>query len=386
MKEIGRQLFAFFSSLQLTIACLGVGMVLIFIGTIDQVHIGIYAAQAKYFQSLIVYWSPPGSSFQIPIMPGGYLIGGVLLINLFTAHFARFKPTWRKAGISLIHLGIVVLLIGELVSGLFQVDSQMRLDEGETKGYSEGFREAELVVIDTSNPEVDRVVSIPEGRLEDGGIIQHPALPFLVEIQAYYPNARIFRRGPNTPMAGPSATIGLGADLNAVNAPRTGKTDERDLTTAIVDIRGPGGSIGTWMATTGFDQAQLFTFEGKTFAIEMRPRRYYKPFTLSLLDFTHDRYPGTDIPKNFSSHVRLLDPEAGEDRDVLIYMNHPLRYAGLTFYQAGFMNDDRTSILQVVRNPGRLLPYISCVMVSLGLLFQFGMHLIQFIRRRGARS
>ena len=140
------------------------------------------------------------------------------------------------------------------------------------------------------------------------------------------------------------------------------------------------------MATTGFDQAQLFTFEGKTFAIEMRPRRYYKPFTLSLLDFTHDRYPGTEIPKNFSSHVRLLDPEAGEDRDVLIYMNHPLRYAGLTFYQAGFMNDDRTSILQVVRNPGRLLPYISCVMVSLGLLFQFGMHLIQFIRRRGARS
>lgn len=386
MKDLGRQVFAFFSSLQLTIACLGVGIVLIFIGTIDQVHIGIFAAQEKYFQSLIVFWSPPGGNVQIPIMPGGYLVGGILLLNLFAAHFSRFQPTWRKAGISLIHLGIVLLLVGELVSGLFQVDSQMRLDEGETKSYSEGFREAELAVIDTSNPEVDRVVSIPEGRLEEGGVIQHPALPFLIDIQAYYPNARIFRRGTGMAPPGPSATTGLGADLIAVDAPRTGKTDERDLTTAIVSIRGPGGPVGTWMATTGFDQAQIFTAEGRSFALEMRPRRYYKPFSLTLFDFTHDRYPGTEIPKNFSSHVRLLDPEAGEDRDVLIYMNHPLRYAGLTFYQAGFMNDDRTSILQVVRNPGRLLPYISCVMVGLGLLYQFGMHLIQFMRRRGARS
>ena len=45
-------------------------------------------------------------------------------------------------------------------------------------------------------------------------------------------------------------------------------------------------------------------------------------------------------------------------------MNQPLRYAGETFYQASFANDDRTSILQVVRNPGWLLPYIACAMVG----------------------
>ena len=52
------------------------------------------------------------------------------------------------------------------------------------------------------------------------------------------------------------------------------------------------------------------------------------PFSLQLLKFHHDIYPGTDIPKNFSSRVRLQSLDTGENREVLIYMNNPLRYAG----------------------------------------------------------
>jgi len=65
-------------------------------------------------------------------------------------------------------------------------------------------------------------------------------------------------------------------------------------------------------------------------------------------------------------------------------MNNPLRYAGLTYYQAGFENNDRTSILQVVRNPNWILPYIACLMMGLGLLIQFGIHLVNFSRQRSA--
>ena len=41
----------------------------------------------------------------------------------------------------------------------------------------------------------------------------------------------------------------------------------------------------------------------------MRQRRFYKQFALTLLNFAHDRYAGTDIPKNFSSRVRLSNLE-----------------------------------------------------------------------------
>jgi hypothetical protein len=59
-----------------------------------------------------------------------------------------------------------------------------------------------------------------------------------------------------------------------------------------------------------------------------------------------------------------------------------LRYQDLTFYQSGFENNDKTTILQVVQNPSWLIPYVSCALIAFGMLLQFGMHLISFIKRR----
>ena len=72
--------------------------------------------------------------------------------------------------------------------------------------------------------------------------------------------------------------------------------------------------------------------------------------------------PGTDIPSNFSSKIHLRDPARGEDRDVLIRMNSPLRYGGETYYQASFEPGDQVSILQVVRNPAAVTPYVACLL------------------------
>ena len=66
-------------------------------------------------------------------------------------------------------------------------------------------------------------------------------------------------------------------------------------------------------------------------------------------------------------------------------MNNPLRYWGETYYQASYdENDPRVSILQVVRNPSWLTPYLSCCLVGLGLAVQFMSHLISFAKRRAA--
>ena len=63
-------------------------------------------------------------------------------------------------------------------------------------------------------------------------------------------------------------------------------------------------------------------------------------------------------------------------------MNQPLRYAGRTFYQASFGKNDTLSVLQVVENPGWLLPYISCALVTLGLLIHFAISLRRAQRKR----
>src|SRR6516225_10338635 len=70
------------ASLRLTIVCLACAMFIVFVGTLDQVQIGVYEAQLRYFKSFFLYFTLPGSQFRIPYFPGGYTLGTVLLINL----------------------------------------------------------------------------------------------------------------------------------------------------------------------------------------------------------------------------------------------------------------------------------------------------------------
>jgi len=370
------------SSLRLTVICLGLGMLLVFLGTLAQVHLGIHAVQARYFQSLLIYWSPPGTGWKIPVLPGGYLLGTVLLVNLITAHAVRFQLTRKKLGIILLHFGVILLLTGQLLTGLFARETQMRIDEGQTLGYSEAPREVELAVIDVTDPNFDQVVAIPEEVLARGGTIQSPTLPFTLNVRQFMGNAHLAMRSQE-PQAPPSqATTGPGKNIVVAEIPRTVKDDERDLSAAFVEVDGVQGPLGTWLISNAIPDPQGFTLNGHTYELAMRQRRFYKQFALTLLDFAHDRYAGTDIPKNFSSRVRLIDFERNENREVVISMNDPLRYRGFTFYQSGFDNNDKTTILQVVKNPAMLLPYIACGLVALGLVVQFSMHLFGFVRKR----
>src|SRR5215471_14953196 len=74
-------LIKFFSSLRLTVVCLAFGIVLVFAGTLAQVDLGLYKAQNLFFRSFFIYWSPTGGSLRIPVFPGGYFLGGLLLVN-----------------------------------------------------------------------------------------------------------------------------------------------------------------------------------------------------------------------------------------------------------------------------------------------------------------
>jgi len=197
---------------------------------------------------------------------------------------------------------------------------------------------------------------------------------------------------------------GLGQKLFLSQEPVTRSMDSVDLPAALVQVATDKGPIGEWIVSSWFtrypvytnldaelggimpnvkvEAPQTFSFNGRTYEIALRPTRYYNPYSIKLVAFNHDLYPGTDIPKNFSSMIHLTDPTTGDDRDIKIYMNSPLRYHGATYYQASFEPGDRVSILQVVRNPASLAPYIACSLVALGLVIQFLMHLFAFARRR----
>lgn len=381
MREYWKAFVDFFVSLKLTVVLLALSIVLVFWATLAQVRLGVWGVQEEFFRTFFVLARIPGTEVPVPVFPGGYFIGTLLLINLVAAHIYRFQFTWRKAGIQLVHAGLILLLVGELLTSLWQEEYQMRLDEGQTRNYSESYRDNELAIVDTSNPKYDEVTAIPDQLLKREGEIQDPKLPFRVVIHRYYPNAALQMRN-RVPNAPPSpATTGIGTQLVVTPLPLTYKQNERNLAAAVIELIGPEGSLGTWLVSTQLAMPQTIDYAGRTWALTLRFARNYKPFSLTLLKFRHDVYPGTNIPKNFSSQIRLTTPGDHNDREVLIYMNHPLRYAGLTFYQAGY-DGDHTTVLQVVHNPSWLLPYLSCALITLGLLLQFGVSLTKFIARR----
>jgi hypothetical protein len=116
------RLISFFTSLRLTVVCLALGLVLVFWGTLAQVDLGLYKAQNEFFRSFIIYWGPKGASWRIPAFPGGYLIGGVLVLNLIASQLRRFTFTASKAGLWMVHGGLILLLLGQLLTDLLSRD------------------------------------------------------------------------------------------------------------------------------------------------------------------------------------------------------------------------------------------------------------------------
>ena len=388
------RLLRFFSSLKLTVVLLALSMVLIFFGTLSQAETGIWKTQKDYFESILVVWRYPKTWigydqlfwFGIP-MPGGYLLGGMLLINLICAHVTRFKFTLKKSGIFLVHFGLILLLVSELLTDILSVESQMVIDEGTRSNYSQDFHDNELVLIDRSHPDFDRVHSIPVSLLKSGKTVSVPGTELKVRTLDYYPNAQISRAHKFSFSESP-ATMGAGAKMNLVVAliPVNYADNAINEVAAYVEVLGPEDSLlGIWLVSNVIDERfppQMIQFGEQSWEIALRLKRYYYPFSIELVDFVHDKYPGTEIPYNFSSEVVVRHQDAEKNQKALIYMNHPLRYEGLTFYQASFAKNNLTSIFQVVRNPGWALPYLSVILMGAGMVIQFGIHFFKFLGKQ----
>jgi hypothetical protein len=271
--------------------------------------------------------------------------------------------------------------VGQFLTDFLSQESLMHLRNGETKNYSEADRDYELAVIDTTDKDSDKVVAIPLRMLLRRGTVTDNNLPFSVRANQFFDNSELSQQSkPGFEQVNVSA--GLASGIWWRQLPRETETDSHDEPSGIVELTTPQGSLGTFLVSSFIDQSQPFSYNGRNYTLILRPERFYNSFSLHLIQFHHDRYPGTDIPKNFSSRVRLQNPDTGEDREVLIYMNNPLRYGGETFYQASFDPDDQGSVLQVVHNPSWLTPYLACLLVGTGLLWQFLSHLVPFLKGR----
>jgi len=396
-----RRLVDVAGSLRLTVALLAASVPLILAATLDQVELGLPVTLSKYFHSVIAAWHYPESWYggswlkwlSLPI-PGGLLLGPLLFINLIAAPLRQGMPQMRRGGLLLIHGGLLILLIGQTATDLLQRDGYVWFEIGETRAFVTSFTRDEVYLIDQTDPAHDRVTAIDFEALQraDSNGLALPGGTFRIVPRVIAPHALLQAPGHGTPSV-PLANRGLGFErgFQIMPTPVPTALNDRATPAAVVEIFAGTQSMGTWLISSVLDERfppQRFEHAGRTYEVGLRATRSPLPFSLTLVDFQHDRYPGTNIPRNFSSRIRLVDPARSEDREVEIRMNQPLRHGGYSFYQSAFGTDsagrpDRASRLHAVSNPSRWVPYIACSVITIGLLWHLGLALLN-VRGRPA--
>lgn len=401
------------ASLQLTVVLFALSMVLVFFGTVAMTKAGLWTVVDQYFRSGlvwiefdlirrfgIVFFDLPKDGSPWPYafpFPGGWTLGAAMLVNLTAAHLVRFRLTWKRSGMIVLHAGVILLMLGELVTGLYAVESTMSLKIGEKSDFLDVTREFEISIVDPSDKDTDTTTVVPQRFFQKPGVVQNAALPFDLEVVAYWPNTSseefltkpegefVFGIPQGRWYRFKEKEEGLGVDSDS-------RSDAPSVIVRAKD-KETGKDLGQhflslWFYPNFDRNKRLFAFAertvtvgGKTYWLMLRHKRVFRDYTIELLKFEHGVYPGTTIPKDFASTVILREKDGGYEREARIWMNNPLRHGDDSLYQHQFFPGDSGTVLQVVENRGRLIPYISCILVTLGMLIHFGVRLSAFLNK-----
>lgn len=356
--------------LRVTVICLALLFLLTLLGTFHQVSHGLYDAQQRYFGAWITLVGG------IVPLPGAQLVLWVLFVNLVAVTAVRFVYRWSRVGILIIHLGMFVMFFGMFFVSYFAQESFLRLQEGEWRNTSEDYHEWEVAAWREGTDARD-VSAVDLGRLAPGDRVALPelSLTMLVEENHASADAYLAPEGQSSPFVNARGIAELRPRRRSVRP-------EENQPGVILQVS--GRSEGAAVALWALDPTPTsVTLDGQRYGFSLRRTRYVLPALIGLEDFRAEFHPGTDTPRSFESDVVLEAP--GTRRPVRISMNKPLRISGFTFYQASYEFDATGaaySTLAVVRNRGRLVPYVATAIIGLGLIVHFVQTFVRPGRRR----
>jgi len=353
-------------------------IVLVFFGTIEQKYIGLYAAQNKYFSSLILWiWYFP--------LPGGMLTMFILSINL--SAFLFKKNIWKKNnfGILTVHIGVMLLLLGAAITYFFSYEGAMQITtKNNQSNFIQSYHDKELAIINLNEfQDSIEYTNFSDRILTIGNTITYSTIPFEIEILNYCNNSKLstfkntdeLRKG-NIATRNDIVCIDLEIE-DSENKPAI-KLYLKVKNNMYQDINGI--YISRLAPNQNIQKIHIGNIE---YALILQPKRTYLPFAIELTDVTKISHPNSQIAKSYNSEINVLDNE--QVRRQVIEMNSPLRYKGYTFYQAHYEEDlntgIKTSVFAVVKNYGRLFPYISSIIMCIGVLLQMLVRLPRLFKK-----
>ena len=385
MRSVSIGVVRLLSSFGLSCVLLILLALLTWLGTLEQVHTGLFEVQKKYFESFFLLHD--AGPVSIPL-PGANLVLCVLFVNLTVGGVVRMRRGWATAGVLVVHLGILLLLLSGFTKTYFSTEGHLTLFEGQMSSSYQSYYRWEISI----------ARRLADGRIQewlvpqedfDGATGSAPitltadGLPFDLEVSHFMRNCQPRPKGPAFDVAVP-VVDGFFLQLQPLVT-----VAEQNVSGAYATVVAPDGSrrrgilwgldSGPWTVEAG----------GEDWAIELRKERYPMPFTVALDVFTKENHPRTSMPSAFSSDVTVI--EGSTSRPVKIEMNEPLRDRGLVIYQASWgpstagPGDPLFSTLSVVRNPADKFPLYACIVIAAGLVLHFSRKLVRYMRSEARR-
>jgi hypothetical protein len=384
--------YDFLSGFHVATATLLLLLVLTWLATLEQIDAGLYPTLNKYFSWKSPWLVPELNGKKVPIiLPGGYYVSALLLLNMTLGGIIRIRKGWKQAGNLISHFGIVFMLLGGGVAHHFSERGNMAIYEGETSNVAEDFHEYVVEVAESKDGGTDKIHVI-RGRfltpLEAGNPREFRigGLPLALEISGYLGNCQPESKLINAPRAGE-----LVVDGYYLRELDSHVETERNIAGCYARIvKADGSKSDPFILWGGQFHPFTATVDGRNFTIDMRKRLWPMPFEVKLDKFTAEFHPGTSRPAKFISDVRRV--ENGREAEIRIQMNEPMRYEGFTFFQASYgptgakPGEEMYSVFEIVRNPADHWPEYSLYVVAFGMLVTFltklGGHLGAVSRKR----
>ena len=330
-------------------------------GTLAQGKMGLFAAQEMFFGSFVLWVK------YIPL-PGFYTFTAILTFSLLLKFLLASEWTKYKIGINLTHLGVLVLLIGGLMTAVTAREGYMMIAEGKSSPYVYDYINRDLFVFENDH----LLRTIP---FEDLKPKSNFDLPFKIKITDRCANCAIGKREGEENKEFKSM-----AQFMALSDKPASKEPEENIPGVTFEISGAEKSDGTYIAFEAMPKPIELRVKKRDYKIIFGREQRLLPFSVKLQDFKKETYPGLDKAKAYSSDVVITDGKL--EWPARIEMNAPLRYKGYTIYQSSFEQSEagELSVLSVVENKGRLFPYIGTGLIAIGLL----LHLFLMTERRKA--
>ncbi len=330
-------------------------MVILIAGTVAQKYLGLYLSQRIFFDSYLVW-------FKFIPFPGMRTLVLLMAMNLLCKLCLASPWSKKQAGVIVSHIGVLILLMGSGLTGYYSEDGKIVIAEGGSSNVVTDYHQREWLFFmkDKAGEKREIREAVKREDVKVGAKIGNDGVfAFSMKVLENYRNSSITE--------GEKGQYQLDKIADFTD-------DEANVWGVMVEFVEVEGKPIRFPLIEGREVTVRSLKNEADYVFVLRKKERKLPFSLYLEDFKKEIHPGTQKAKAYSSRV-MVQHDDGESWHALIEMNQPLRYQGYTFFQSSFLVTDEgeKTVLAVVKNSGRIYPYVASIIICLGILWHLMM-------------